>query len=151
MTDAPVIRDIATGDVGWLVQAHAEHYAESDGFDLSFDDPNPDGQIVFSLDFLSLFDFDPSDGILPARYDFEAVVVHEIAHALGFFSRLGTVDFQRSQGLVDEVARVFGGGGHHRAAAFSANGEKCSRNIGMRRSRNCSVSSVVIFFESPSF
>ena len=32
------------------------------------------------------FDFDPSDGIDSNKVDFEAVVVHEIGHALGFIS-----------------------------------------------------------------
>lgn len=31
------IRDIATGDAGWLIQTHAEYYAESNGFDMSFE------------------------------------------------------------------------------------------------------------------
>jgi len=32
------------------------------------------------------FDFDPGDGIDPNKVDFEAVVVHEIGHVLGFIS-----------------------------------------------------------------
>jgi len=35
------------------------------------------------------FDFDASDGIDPAKYDFEAVVAHEIGHVLGFVSAVG--------------------------------------------------------------
>ncbi|MFN8003406.1 MAG: NF038122 family metalloprotease [Acidobacteriota bacterium] len=35
------------------------------------------------------FDFDPSNGIDPDKQDFEAVAVHEIGHALGFFSNVG--------------------------------------------------------------
>src|SRR5581483_7091194 len=35
------------------------------------------------------FDFDPSDGIKPKRVDFQAAALHEIGHALGFFSSVG--------------------------------------------------------------
>ena len=35
------------------------------------------------------FDFDPSDGIDEGKYDFEAVVSHEIGHVLGFTSAVG--------------------------------------------------------------
>ena len=35
------------------------------------------------------FDFDPADGISATTLDFDAVVVHEIGHALGFTSRSG--------------------------------------------------------------
>jgi hypothetical protein len=36
------------------------------------------------------FDFDPSDGIDVDKIDFDAVAVHEIGHALGFVSRVGS-------------------------------------------------------------
>jgi hypothetical protein len=36
------------------------------------------------------FDFDPSNGIDSDKIDFDAVAAHEIAHALGFASRVGT-------------------------------------------------------------
>jgi uncharacterized protein (TIGR03437 family) len=35
------------------------------------------------------FDFDPSDGVSPKRLDFNAAAMHEIGHALGFFSGVG--------------------------------------------------------------
>lgn len=35
------------------------------------------------------FDFDPSNGIDPGKYDFEGTAVHEIGHALGFVSFVG--------------------------------------------------------------
>ena len=38
MTDAPLqIRDLATGDAGWVIQRHAELYAAEAGFDASFE------------------------------------------------------------------------------------------------------------------
>ena len=68
------------------------------GFDMSFDDPEPDATIVFANDYLTAFDYDPADGIAPGLIDFEAVVVHEIGHALGFISRVDQVDFLRNDG-----------------------------------------------------
>jgi hypothetical protein len=66
------------------------------GFDMSFDQHFSDAEIEFSLGFLPHFDFDPSDGIDADKIDFEAVVVHEIGHALGFGSAVDIVDHQRS-------------------------------------------------------
>ena len=37
MLDDIVLRDLEIGDAGWLIQRHAELYAESDGFDQSFE------------------------------------------------------------------------------------------------------------------
>jgi hypothetical protein len=53
-----------------------------------------DANIGFNSNFGSAankgqFDFDPSDGIAPGFTDFDAVVVHEIGHALGFSSDNG--------------------------------------------------------------
>ncbi|WP_071672798.1 GNAT family N-acetyltransferase [Nioella nitratireducens] len=31
------LRDIGIGDAGWLIQAHAEHYATEEGFDWTFE------------------------------------------------------------------------------------------------------------------
>ncbi|HYC55552.1 MAG TPA: NF038122 family metalloprotease [Candidatus Binatia bacterium] len=49
-----------------------------------------DGTIVFNTQFA--FDFDSSDGITEDTVDFETVAAHEIAHLLGFFSNVDTVD-----------------------------------------------------------
>jgi hypothetical protein len=50
-----------------------------------------DAQIQFSSDFG--FDFDPTDGIDTGKYDFYAVAIHEIGHALGFVSGVDDYDF----------------------------------------------------------
>ncbi|MET0648325.1 MAG: NF038122 family metalloprotease [Pyrinomonadaceae bacterium] len=51
-----------------------------------------DAQIGFNSNFGSggQFDFDPSDGITAGFTDFDAVVLHEIGHALGFVSANGS-------------------------------------------------------------
>jgi hypothetical protein len=56
--------------------------------------PNADARIGFNSNFGNggQFDFDPSDGITPNFTDFDAVVVHEIGHALGFSSANGSGD-----------------------------------------------------------
>ena len=63
-------------------QAHAL------GFNLA---AGTDAQIGFNSNFGNggQFDFDPSDGITSGFTDFDAVVVHEIGHALGFVSENG--------------------------------------------------------------
>lgn len=37
MQDDIALRDLATGDAGWLIQRHAELYARDEGFDASFE------------------------------------------------------------------------------------------------------------------
>ncbi len=63
------------------------------GFDMSFDDPNADATMTFSTGFEPDFDYDNSDGIDPNKFDFEAIVIHEIGHALGFTSAVDGADF----------------------------------------------------------
>ena len=64
------------------------------GFRNAVIDPDPAvtpfGQVP-NIGFNSAFsyDFNPNDGITPSLTDFEAVVVHEIGHTLGFTSAIG--------------------------------------------------------------
>jgi hypothetical protein len=65
--------------------------ARAIGFNVN---PPADAQIGFNSTFGpsgngGQFDFDPSDGITAGYTDFDAVVVHEIGHALGFNSANG--------------------------------------------------------------
>lgn len=95
-TAAQINVDVQSAPAGFsyspsIVAAKSAFRAQ--GFDMSFDDPNPDATITFSTGFLSSFDFDPSDGITAGKLDFFAVVVHEIGHALGFNSNVDTIDF----------------------------------------------------------
>jgi hypothetical protein len=56
-------------------------------------DPNlatVDATIQFNTNFN--FDFDNSNGIDPNRFDFVAIAIHEIGHALGFFSGVDVLD-----------------------------------------------------------
>lgn len=54
------------------------------------DTTSKDATIEFSSSFA--FDFDPSDGVAGGTIDFIGVAVHEIGHALGFFSGVDVVD-----------------------------------------------------------
>ncbi|HZB47217.1 MAG TPA: NF038122 family metalloprotease, partial [Pyrinomonadaceae bacterium] len=59
--------------------------------DITNPDGLPIGQGDAGIGFNSAFNFDfnPNDGISPGALDFDAVVVHEIGHALGFVSESG--------------------------------------------------------------
>ena len=49
-----------------------------------------DGTVKFNSAFA--FDFDNSNGVSPGTLDFESIAIHEIGHALGFFSSVDIVD-----------------------------------------------------------
>ena len=55
---------------------------------LTADTPETVPSIGFNSAFS--FDFDPRDGVSSTQIDFEGVVVHEIGHALGFVSVIGS-------------------------------------------------------------
>jgi hypothetical protein len=51
-----------------------------------------DGSVSFSSNFSSSFDFDPTNGIAAGQFDFVAIAIHEIGHALGFRSGVDVYD-----------------------------------------------------------
>lgn len=53
------------------------------------------------------FDFDPSDGIDPDKVDFEAVVLHEIGHVLGFISSVGVREVDSKAPIAPTVWDLF--------------------------------------------
>ena len=53
------------------------------------------------------FDFDPSDGIDPDKVDFEAVVMHEIGHVLGFISSVGARELDSNALIAPTVWDLF--------------------------------------------
>ncbi|MEN3335347.1 MAG: hypothetical protein V7641_4712 [Blastocatellia bacterium] len=53
------------------------------------------------------FDFDPSDGIDPDKVDFEAVVLHEIGHVLGFISSVGVREVDSTSRITPTVWDLF--------------------------------------------
>jgi hypothetical protein len=64
---------------------------------------DPDGELnrfgtppAIGLNSMFNFDFEPSDGIEPDKLDFEAIVLHEIGHVLGFISSVGEQEMDAS-------------------------------------------------------
>lgn len=55
-----------------------------------------DGSITFSSNYQ--WDYDPSNGIDPGKYDFEGTAAHEMGHLLGFTSEVDYVDYVLYQG-----------------------------------------------------
>jgi hypothetical protein len=53
------------------------------------------------------FDFDPSDGNKPKRFDFTSLAMHEIGHALGFFSGVGQTELFPGTPPAEEVLDLF--------------------------------------------
>jgi len=53
------------------------------------------------------FDFDPSNGIDSDKIDFDAVATHEIAHALGFSSRVGALELNPQTTMALSVLDLF--------------------------------------------
>lgn len=77
---------------------------DMDAVDISiFGSIQTDAEMIFASGFLGSFDFDPSDGITPGRFDFVAIVVHEMGHALGFSSRVDYADFLVANSLGDDL------------------------------------------------
>ncbi|MGD9646276.1 MAG: NF038122 family metalloprotease [Pirellulales bacterium] len=57
-----------------------------------------DGTIVLNSTFLPLMDFDPSDGIGAGLFDMTAILIHEMAHGMGFISGVDHIDYASSDG-----------------------------------------------------
>ena len=89
---SPVLPTSPTGIVFQDRAAATKANLRALGFDMSFDNANADATIAFNANRLSDFDFNPSDGIDPGKIDFEAVVIHEMGHMLGFISEVDDVE-----------------------------------------------------------
>jgi hypothetical protein len=75
--------------------------------DPTFDPPSYGPPPAIGFNSAMNFDFDASDGIDAGKYDFEAVVTHEIGHVLGFVSAVGQRELNPSCELAVTVWDIF--------------------------------------------
>jgi hypothetical protein len=57
-----------------------------------------DGTIILNSDFLPMMDFTPGDGIASGMFDMTAILMHEMAHGMGFISGVDHIDYASSDG-----------------------------------------------------
>jgi hypothetical protein len=57
-----------------------------------------DGTIILNADFLPMMDFDPVGGITSGMFDMTAILMHEMAHGMGFISGVDHIDYASSDG-----------------------------------------------------
>jgi hypothetical protein len=75
--------------------------------DPTYDPPSYGPPPAIGFNSAMNFDFDASDGIDAGKYDFEAVVTHEIGHVLGFVSAVGQRELNPDCELAVTVWDIF--------------------------------------------
>jgi hypothetical protein len=53
----------------------------------------PDIRLVLNDESIPVFDVDRTDGIMPGKFDFRAIALHEVGHGMGFVSGVDDVDY----------------------------------------------------------